>query len=142
MIKRNIRVRFLGRREGLAGKVIAAIEKAEEATRHLDGGTLAVCFNYGGQQEVVDAARKCMDDGLTPEQVNEEAISARLYAPDVPPIDMVVRTSGEHRLSNYMLWRTGYSEFLFLEKFWPEMTKEDVTAIIEEYGRRSRRFGG
>jgi undecaprenyl diphosphate synthase len=142
LIKKNIRVRFLGRREGLAGKIIAAIEKAEEATKNLDGGTLAVCFNYGGHQEIADAARKCVEDGLAAEDINEEAIAARLYSPDLPPIDMVVRTSGEQRLSNYMIWRTAYSELMFVEKFWPEMTKEDVTAIIEEYNRRSRRFGG
>ncbi|HET8670026.1 MAG TPA: undecaprenyl diphosphate synthase family protein, partial [Candidatus Saccharimonadales bacterium] len=91
---------------------------------------------------IVDAARRCVADGLLPEEITEEAIAARLYASDVPPIDMVVRTSGEQRLSNYMLWRTAYSEFLFLPKLWPEMTKEDVAGIIEEYGRRSRRFGG
>jgi undecaprenyl diphosphate synthase len=142
LVKKNVRVVFLGRREGLAGKIVSAIEKAESATRDLTGGTLAVCFNYGGQQELVDAARKCLADGLSSDQITEEAIGQRLYAPDVPPIDVVVRTSGEQRLSNFMLWRTAYSEFLFLEKLWPDMTKDDVTAIIEEYNRRSRRFGG
>ncbi|HEX9153438.1 MAG TPA: polyprenyl diphosphate synthase [Candidatus Saccharimonadales bacterium] len=142
LISKNICVRFVGRRDGLAGKLLTAIEKAEEATRDLQGGTLAVCFNYGGQQEIADAARRCVEDELSPDEVTAEAIAERLYAPDVPPIDMVVRTSGEQRLSNFMIWRTAYSEFLFLKKFWPEMTKEDVTAIIEEYSRRSRRFGG
>lgn len=142
LIEHNVRVRILGRKDGISAKLLAGFEKAEEKTRHLTGGTLAVCFNYGGQQEIVDAARKCMQDGLAPEEITEEAMSARLYYPDIPPVDMVVRTSGEQRLSNFMLWRTAYSEFLFLEKFWPEMTKEDVTAIINEYGRRQRRFGG
>jgi undecaprenyl diphosphate synthase len=142
LIKKNIRVCFLGRREGLAGTMIAAIEKAEAATRHLNGGTLAVCFSYGGQQEITDAARQCVIDGLSPDEVTEESIAQRLYAPEVPPIDLVVRTSGEQRLSNFMIWRTAYSEFLFLEKYWPDMTKEDVAGIIEEYSRRSRRFGG
>jgi len=142
LVTKSVRVRFLGRREGLAGKVIAAIEKAEEATQHLTGGTLAVCFNYGGQQEAADAARQCVLDGLTADEITDEAIAQRLYAPDVPPVDLVVRTSGEQRLSNFMLWRIAYSEFIFLEKLWPDMTKTDVTAIIEEYNRRSRRFGG
>jgi undecaprenyl diphosphate synthase len=142
LIKKNIRVRFLGRREGLSAKVVAAIEKTEDATGHLTSGTLAVCFNYGGQQEITDAARKCLQDGLTPEEITDEAIAQRLYSPEIPPIDMVVRTSGEQRLSNFMLWRSAYSEFLFLPKYWPDMTKEDVTSIIEEYSRRSRRFGG
>ena len=142
LIKQNVRVRFLGERDGLTGAVIKAIEKAEDATRGLTGPTLAVCFNYGGHQEIASAARKCVEDGLSPEDVTADAIEARLYSPDVPPVDMVVRTSGEHRLSNFMLWRVAYSEFLFLEKYWPDMTKADVAAIIEEYGRRSRRFGG
>jgi undecaprenyl diphosphate synthase len=103
---------------------------------------LAVCFNYGGQQEIADAARKCVADGLLAEEITEDAIAARLYGPDLPPVDMVVRTSGEHRLSNFMLWRVAYSEFMFMEKYWPDMTKADVDDIIEEYNRRSRRFGG
>ncbi len=142
LIERNVRVRILGRRDGIGAKLLAGFEKCEERTRHLTGGTLAVCFNYGGQQEIVDAARKCVQDGLAPEEIDEAAIASRLYAPELPPLDMVVRTSGEQRLSNFMLWRTAYSEFLFLQKLWPEMTKDDVTAIIEEYSRRQRRFGG
>lgn len=142
LIERNVRVRILGRREGISAKLLAAFEKCEEKTRHLTGGTLAVCFNYSGQQEIVDAARKCVQDGLDPEEITDEAIAERIYAPDIPPIDMVVRTSGEQRLSNFMLWRTAYSEFYFLQKLWPEMTKDDVNAIIEEYNRRHRRFGG
>lgn len=142
LIDRNVRVRILGRRDGISAKLLAGFEKCEEKTRDLTGGTLAVCFNYGGQQEIVDAARKCMQDGLAPDEVDEEAIAARIYGADIPPIDMVVRTSGEQRLSNFMLWRTAYSEFYFLKKLWPEMTKDDVTDIIDEYNRRQRRFGG
>jgi undecaprenyl diphosphate synthase len=142
LIDRNVRVRILGRRDGISAKLLAGFEKCEEKTRHLTGGTLAVCFNYGGQQEIVDAARKCIQDGLAPDEIDEEAIASRIYGPDIPPIDMVVRTSGEQRLSNFMLWRTAYSEFYFLKKLWPEMTKDDVTDIIEEYNRRQRRFGG
>jgi undecaprenyl diphosphate synthase len=142
LIDRNVRIRILGRRDGISAKLLAGFEKCEEKTRHLTGGTLAVCFNYGGQQEIIDAARKCMQDGLTPDEIDEEAIASRIYGPDIPPIDMVVRTSGEQRLSNFMLWRTAYSEFYFIKKLWPEMTKDDVTDIIEEYNRRQRRFGG
>lgn len=142
LIKQRVRVRFLGRREGIEGKLLAGVEKAEQATQHFAGRTLLVCFNYGGQQEIIDAARKCMADGLAPEEVTEEAIAARLYAPDAPAVDMVVRTSGEQRLSNFMLWRSAYSEFYFLPQYWPDMTKDDVHGIIEEYNRRHRRFGG
>lgn len=140
-IKSGIRVRFVGRRDGIGAKLLDAVDKAEEATRDLSKGTVLVCFNYGGQQEIADAARRCVEDGLKPEQVDEAAIAERLYAPDAPPVDLVVRSSGEQRISNFMLWRVAYSEFLFVEKYWPDMTKQDVTDIIREYNRRQRRFG-
>ena len=142
LIERGVRVRFMGRRDAMSNKVLAAIEKAEDETKDLTHSTLLVCFNYGGQQEIVDAARQCIHDGLQADEIDEDAIASRLYVPEAPPVDMIVRTSGEHRLSNFMLWRSAYSEFLFLKKYWPDMTKEDVTAIIEEYNRRSRRYGG
>lgn len=142
VIKSKVRVRFLGRKDNVSAKLLAAIEKAELRTQEFEGRTLAFCFNYGGQQEIVDAARACVADGLTETDITEEAIAARLYVPEIPPVDLVVRTSGEQRLSNFMLWRVAYSEFLFLEKYWPDMTKNDVTSIIEEYNQRSRRFGG
>jgi undecaprenyl diphosphate synthase len=140
-VSNGIRVRCIGHREGLSAKLVAAIEKAEAATRLLTRGTILVCFNYGGQQEIVDAARQCVEDGLSAEEITETAISQRLYAPEAPPIDIVVRTSGEQRLSNFMLWRISYSEILFLKKYWPEMTKQDVADIIKEYNNRQRRFG-
>ncbi len=140
-IKNGIRLRVIGHREGLSDKLITAIEKAEESTKQLTKATVLVCFNYGGHLEIADAARKCVADGLSAQEINEEAIAKRLYAPDVPPVDMIVRTSGEQRLSNFMLWRASYSELLFLKKFWPDMTKQDVTDIIKEYSRRQRRFG-
>lgn len=141
-IKEGIRIRFLGRRDRLDAKVLKAVEKAEEQTKDLRGGNLSFCIDYGGQQEIADAARKCVEDGLSAEEMTPEALNARLYYPEVPPVDLVVRTSGEQRLSNFMLWRVVYSEFLFLQKHWPEMTKEDVADIIEAYVNRSRRFGG
>lgn len=140
-VKNGIRVRVLGHREGLGDKLVTAIEKAEEATKLLTKGTVLVCFNYGGHREIADAARKCIEDGLSAKEITEEAIAKRLYAADVPPVDLVVRTSGEQRLSNFMLWRSSYSELLFLKKFWPDMTKQDVADIIEEYNNRGRRFG-
>jgi len=140
--KNNIRLQVLGSRERLSEKIIKAIEKAEEKTAGNTRGTLAVCFNYGGHQEIADACRKIVQAGTPAEEITPDLIAAHLYAPDVPPIDVIVRTSGEQRLSNFMLWRASYSEFLSLEKMWPDMTKDDVTAILEEYSRRGRRFGG
>lgn len=141
LVKNNIKIRFLGTKEGLSGKLIDVMEKAEDATKMFEGRTLAICFNYGGQEEIVNALRVCMKDGLTPEDINEQAISERLYGPDIPPVDIVVRTSGEKRLSNFMLWRIAYSELLFLDKYWPDMDGEDVQKIMDEYGRRQRRYG-
>lgn len=141
-IEKGIRVRVLGVDEGLSDELIKAAHEAEEATKDLTNGTLCICFNYGGQREIVDAAKRCVEDGLSPDEITEEALNERMYAPGVPPVDLVVRTSGEHRLSNFMLWRVAYSEFIFLQKLWPDMRKEDVTAIINEYKSRSRRYGG
>lgn len=138
----QIRVKFLGIKEGLNDKVLAAMEKIEQETAHLTAGTALLCFNYGGQREIADAAKRCVEDGLKPEQINEQAIADRLYSPEVPPADIIVRTSGEKRLSNFMLWRAAYSEFIFLDKFWPDMTKADIQEIIKEYNKRNRRFGG
>jgi undecaprenyl diphosphate synthase len=138
----DIRLRVLGSRERLSKGVLKAIDEAELKTADNKRGTLAVCFNYGGQLEIVDACKKIIQAGTPAEEVTSEMIAENLYAPDIPPIDIVVRTSGEQRTSNFMLWRAAYSEFLFLEKPWPDMTKDDVTAILEEYSRRGRRFGG
>lgn len=140
--KKNIRLRILGTRERVSDKILKAIDNAEARTAHNTAGTLAVCFNYGGQLEIADACKKIVQSGIAPEAVTPELIEQNLYAPEVPPIDLIVRTSGEQRLSNFMLWRAAYSELLFLDKPWPEMTKDDVTAILEEYTGRQRRFGG
>lgn len=138
----NVRLKVIGTREGLNPKILKAIDNAEAATAKNTGGELAVCFNYGGQLEIVDAVKKIMASGVSADEVTEELIAQNLYAPEVPPIDLIVRTSGEQRLSNFMLWRAAYSEFMFIEKNWPDMTKEDVVAIMKEYARRQRRFGG
>ena len=138
----DIRLKVLGSREGVSPKIIKAIEKAEAATAANTGGEFALCFNYGGQLEVVEAVKKIVQSGVDVSDIDAELISQNLYAPEVPPIDLIVRTSGEQRLSNFMLWRSAYSELLFLDKNWPDMTKEDVTAIMKEYTRRQRRFGG
>lgn len=141
-LENNVRLKVIGTREGLSDKMIKAIEKAEERTAGLTGGTFLVCWNYGGQLEIAEACKKIVQSGTPADEITPELISQNMYAPEVPPMDLVVRTSGEQRLSNFMLWRAAYSELLFLDKMWPDMTKDDVTAILEEYTRRSRRFGG
>jgi undecaprenyl diphosphate synthase len=137
--KHAARVRILGTREGLSDKVLEAIETAEEQTKHFTKATIAFCFNYGGQLEIANAAQQCVDDGVA---IMPETIRERLYAPDIPDIDIVVRTSGEQRLSNFMMWRAAYSEFIFLKKNWPDLTAADIDTIINEYNNRHRRFGG
>lgn len=138
----NIKLKILGSREHVSDKILDAIDKAEAQTANNTNGTLAVCFNYGGQLEIADAFKKIIQSGVELEDVTPELITQNLYVPEVPSLDLIVRTSGEQRISNFMLWRAAYSEFLFLEKLWPDMTKDDVTAILEEYSRRDRRIGG
>jgi len=137
----NVRLRIIGSREGVDPKIVKAMVNAEEATAGNTGGTLALCFNYGGHQEITDAVKKIVASGAKEDEVTTQLIADNLYLPDVPPIDVIVRTSGEMRISNFMLWRAAYSEFIFLDQMWPDMTKDDVTAIMKEYSRRGRRFG-
>lgn len=137
----GVRIVFIGQRENLDSKVLKAIEKAEENTKSNEKGTLVICFNYGGQQEIVDAAKKLVARGVKPEDVTEEAIAANLYAPEIPPVDLIIRTSGEQRLSNFMLWRAAYSEFYFVERHWPDFTTNDLEAALASYLGRGRRFG-
>lgn len=138
----NIQLKVLGTREGVSEKIAAAIDAAEARTASNTGGTLAVCFNYGGQREISDAVRSIVASGAKEAEITPELIEQNLYSPEIPPCDLIVRTSGEQRLSNFMLWRAAYSEFIFLEKTWPEMTSDDITAILDEYKARGRRFGG
>lgn len=139
--QRNVRLRVLGSPENVSAKLLKAIKKAEAATEHNDGGEFLLCFNYGGQLEIADAVKKIVQSGTPAEAITPDLITQNIYAPEIPPVDVVVRTSGEQRLSNFMLWRAAYSEYIFLDKNWPDMTKDDVTAIMEEYAKRQRRFG-
>ena len=140
-IEHNVRLRVIGTREGLSDIIVRAIEKAEAATADLDGGTLLLCLNYGGQLEIADAVKEIIRSGVSADDVTPELIEQHLYAPEVPPCDIIVRTSGEQRLSNFMLWRSAYSELYFIDKNWPDMRTEDVDDILEEYARRNRRLG-
>lgn len=134
-LKNDTRIAILGTKERLSDKLKAIVEEAEEKTKECKENILALCFNYGGKQEIVDAVNKI--DG----EVTIDKIEENLYHPEVPPVDMVVRTSGEQRISGFMLWRMAYSEMLFLDKKWPDMTKEDVSMVLEEFANRNRRFG-
>lgn len=141
-IDNNVRLRVVGSRSELSPKLRVAIEDAEARTLDQTGGELLLCLNYGGQREIVDAVKLLAASGADMGEITEVDIEQNLYSPDVPPCDLIVRTSGEQRLSNFMLWRAAYSELLFVDKMWPDMTKSDVSAILEEYNSRKRRFGG
>lgn len=142
LLDNDIRLLVIGSRDQIDEKLVRAIETAEQKTAHGTRGTLVVCFNYGGQSEIVDAVKSLLREGAREEDITVKSLQDHLYGPDVPPLDVIVRTSGEERLSNFMLWRAAYSEFIFLDKLWPDMTKDDVTDIINTYSRRGRRFGG
>jgi undecaprenyl diphosphate synthase len=141
MNRQNIRVRFLGSKDRLSSKNIEAIAKAEKLTKENTGGTLALCLNYGGQTEIAEGVARMIADGVKPEEVTPDKISRYLYAPDIPPVDLIIRTSGEQRLSNFMLWRAAYSELMFIEKHWPDFTVADLDAALGVYANRHRRFG-
>ena len=139
--KNNIRLRVLGSRENVNDRILKAIDSAEAQTANNTAGTLAICFNYGGQLEIVDAVKKVIQSGFSADDVTIDLISQNMYAPEVPPMDLLVRTSGEQRISNFMLWRAAYCEIMFIDKLWPDMRKDDVTNIMKEYRKRFRRFG-
>lgn len=132
----------LGVKDKLPQDIQKMIDDVEQSSAEGTRATLAVCFNYGGQQEIIRAMQCMAEKGVDPSSVDEKEFANYLDHPEIPPCDLIVRTSGEQRLSNFMLWRSAYSEFIFLDKYWPDMRAEDVTAILEEYNNRSRRFGG
>lgn len=140
LVKDGYKLVVLGSRDHLPADIIKFMDEAQEKSKDGSKATLAMCFNYGGQEEITRAAQRLIDDGA--KTVTLENFASALDHPEVPDCDLIVRTSGEQRLSDFMLWRSAYSEFMFIDKLWPEMTKEDVTDILEEYKRRGRRFGG
>lgn len=141
LTKEGFRLVVLGGKENLPDDIIELINKAEEVSKDGARATLAMCFNYGGQEEIVRAAQRLIKKGIHEDDVNFDVLRESLDHPEVPECDLIVRTSGEQRLSDFMLWRSAYSELLFLEKYWPEMTKDDVTDILKEYEQRERRRG-
>lgn len=138
MAEKNARMLILGSRNRISKSLLKSIEKAEEITRGCTGITVCFCFNYGGEQEIADAANLALKNN---QKISPETIRAHLYHPEIPDIDMVVRTSGEERISGFMLWRASYAEFMFIKKYFPDMSEEDIDEIVKEYDSRSRRFG-
>jgi undecaprenyl diphosphate synthase len=135
----GIKVVFLGKREGLSRSVLRAIDEAESKTATNTSATLAICFNYGGMQELVDAARQSASTGS---EITPELMASNLYEPEMPPLDFVIRTGGEQRLSNFMLWRAAYAELYFTDTLWPDFDETALEEALGTFAARQRRFGG
>jgi len=142
----GVRVRIIGGREDLAPDILEIIERAEARTANNDKLNLTIAFNYGGQQEIARAARRCAADvaagKLKPEEITEEVFNTYLDTSGIPAPDIVIRTSGELRLSNFLLWQAAYSELVFLDVLWPDFNKAALEKAISEFAQRGRRFGG
>jgi len=144
--ERGVRMRFVGRRSGRVPKrVLARMEETEELTRRNQGMTLTIAFNYGGRAELVDAARAAAAAAaageLDPDRLDEKKLAGLLYDPDMPDVDLLVRTSGEHRISNFLLWQLAYAELYFTDVLWPDFRRDDLFEAVRDYQRRERRFG-
>jgi undecaprenyl diphosphate synthase len=139
----GVRVRFIGRRGWRVPKrVLRRIDETVEMTARNRRMTLTFAFNYGGRAEIVDAVQALVRDGTAADKITESAIRSRLYSPDMPDPDLVVRTSGEFRISNFLLWELAYSELVFTDVLWPDFRRQDLFDAIGEFQRRERRFGG
>jgi undecaprenyl diphosphate synthase len=142
MHRRGVRIVVSGRRDELSPRMRQRIDEAMARTAANKSGVLNVCLNYGGRAEIVDAVRRIVADGVPPESVDEAAISGRLYNPELPDPDLIIRTAGEKRVSNFLLWQSAYSEMLVTETLWPDFGVDDLKLALAAYAARVRRFGG
>ena len=140
--ERGIRLLVSGRRDELSAAMRQKIEAGEARTAANTKGVLNVCLNYGGRAEVVDAVRRLVAEGVPAEQVDDAAIAARLYQPQLPDPDLIIRTAGEKRMSNFLLWQSAYSELYLTDTLWPDFDKDELARAVAEYQTRIRRFGG
>jgi undecaprenyl diphosphate synthase len=141
MHRRGVRILVSGRREELSARMRDRIEEAMERTRHNTNGILNVCLNYGGRAEIVDATKKLISDGVAAREVDEKAISARMYQPELADPDLIIRTAGEHRVSNFLIWQAAYSEMYVTDTLWPDFGADDLKLALDDYASRVRRFG-
>jgi undecaprenyl diphosphate synthase len=141
LARQGVRTRFFGRRDRVPEALAAKMATLERETAENERLQLWIAFDYGGRAELVEAARRVVEDGLDAADVSEEALAARLFAPELPDPDLVIRTSGELRVSNFLLWQSAYAEFVFTDTLWPDFGEEQLRAALDEYARRGRRFG-
>jgi undecaprenyl diphosphate synthase len=140
--ERGVRITFVGRRDWrVPRRLVKRMDEAREQTKANKTMTLTIAFNYGGRAEIVDAVRALVEEGVKPDDVTEKAIRRHLYDPAMPDPDLVVRTSGEYRISNFLLWELAYSELVFTDVLWPDFRREHLFEAVREYQRRDRRFG-
>ena len=141
LAKQGVRTRFLGRRDRIEPWLDEKMGALEAETEELDTLNLWIAFDYGGRAEIAHAARRLVEDGVDPAAVDEDTLSARLYAPEMGEIDLLIRTSGELRLSNFLLWEAAYAELVFTDTLWPDFDAADLGAAVQAYAARQRRFG-
>ena len=141
LISEGVRVRVIGRLHEAPSDVQRSIRSAEERTGHGSRMTLNICFNYSGRAEIVDAARALLAARADPNGIDEAHFAEHLYTAGQPDVDLIIRTGGDQRTSNFLLWQAAYAELIFCAKFWPDFTEEDFDAALAEYVRRDRRFG-
>jgi undecaprenyl diphosphate synthase len=139
MHRRGVRILVSGRRDELSPRMRERIEEAMARTGHNTNGVLNVCLNYGGRAEIVDAVKSLIKDHVA--NADEEAISSRMYQPELPDPDLIIRTAGEHRVSNFLIWQAAYAEMYVTDTLWPDFGPDDLKLAIDDYGGRVRRFG-
>ena len=138
----GVKLRYIGRLDALDSRLRRKIDEAIELTRRNDRMTVCVAFNYGSRAELVDAVRRLVADGVEPEDVNERMLSSYLYTRELPDPDLIIRTGGEQRISNFLLWQAAYAEYVFSDTYWPDFGEQDVDAALMAYAERTRNFGG
>ncbi len=141
LARQGVRTRFFGRRDRVPVALREKMARLEVETASHERLQLWIAFDYGGRAELVEATRRIVEDGLDPDDISEEALAARLFAPELPDPDLVIRTSGELRVSNFLLWQSAYAEFVFTETLWPDFDAAALRAALDDYARRGRRFG-
>jgi undecaprenyl diphosphate synthase len=142
LARQGVRSRFVGRRDRAPDSLREQMERLERETAENDRLHLWIAFDYGGRAELVEAARRLVSSGVDPADVDEDALARNLYAPDMPEPDLLIRTSGELRISNFLLWQLAYAELVFVDTLWPDFGADDLRAALDEYAGRRRRFGG
>ena len=142
LAKQGVRTRFIGRRDRASIELQDRMADLELHTAHRERLNLWIAFDYGGRAELADAARKMMTAHISPEEVDEDVFAVYLYAPEMPDPDLLIRASGEQRISNFLLWQLAYAELVFIDRLWPDFGEDDLRQAVAEYARRHRRFGG